>query len=80
MVTRELSEVLFLLGCWKFFEVGDRRSVWRLVGADEDLRDVSCLVEGLVVQGLVALHHSGEVHQLQGQGRKEGRWEEHSMD
>ena len=72
MVARELPEVLFLLGRRQLLKVGDRRSVWRFMGTDEHLRDVSCLVEGLVVQGLVTLYHSGEVDQLQGQGEEGG--------
>lgn len=80
MVDGELSEVLLLLGCWQLFEVRDRGGVGGLVGADEHLGDVSCLVQGLTVQSLVALHNSREVHQLQGQGGTGGREKHVSKD
>ena len=66
MVVGEFLEILLLLGSGQLCDVSDGSRVWRFRRADEHLRDVPGLVEGLVVQSLVAFHHSGEVHQLGG--------------
>ena len=69
MTVLELLEVLLLFGCGQFLNIGDGGRVWGFVGADEHLRYVPRLVEGLVLQRLVALHHCGQVHQLGERGR-----------
>ena len=74
MVVGELLEVFLLLGSRQLLYISDGGCVWRVVGANEHLRDVPRLVEGLVVKCLVTLYHSGEVHQLEGGGK---RGEEH---